>query len=107
MALLGAKSSGWPVRKQPWFRFLDSCRLVVNVHKHGKGASLTTLAAKYPEYLKNLFDDSIDVLASEPNYEDLDISDAQFTGIEQAIESFWKDFPERLYYPPEKLTARS
>lgn len=95
----------WPVRKQRWFPFLDSCRLVVNVHKHGKGASLKTLAAQYPEYLRNPFDDGIDVLTSDPDHEDLDITDAQFAAIEKAIEHFWQDFPERLYYPPEDVVA--
>ncbi len=33
--LLG--SFGWNVRSADYFRTLDACRLVVNVHKHGEG----------------------------------------------------------------------
>lgn len=95
----------WPVRKQRWFPLLDSCRLVVNIHKHGKGASLMTLATKYPEYLEKPSGGSIDVVTSDPDYEDLDITETQFTAIEKAIEYFWQDFPERLYYPPEDVGA--
>lgn len=44
---------GWNCRALPFFRHIDACRLVVNVHKHGKGSSLEQLAATYPEFLRN------------------------------------------------------
>lgn len=88
---------GWPVRQRPWFPTLDACRLVVNVYKHGKGASLEQLAKKYPDYLKPPYQGILPDGMFEPNHEHLGITEEQFSGFDKAIENFWLEFPERLY----------
>jgi hypothetical protein len=34
------ESIGWTIREKAYYPHLDACHLVVNVYKHGRGASL-------------------------------------------------------------------
>lgn len=90
---------GWNVRNEPFFPCLDACRLIVNTHKHGKGASLNELMSKYPAYLRDplnlLFPD---LVAKSLDHTYLTIDDQQFIEIADSIRAFWVAFPERLYY---------
>ena len=42
---------GWGIREEAFFSKLDACRNVVNVYKHGLGASFDVLKQSYPEYV--------------------------------------------------------
>ncbi len=88
---------GWMVRDEEFFSDLDATRLVVNVHKHGKGRALSDLAKKHPEFLiegyfkkpdgmRDLFLDA-DVLQ---------VTEDQFSSLTGAVRLFWVRFPERL-----------
>jgi hypothetical protein len=86
---------GWDCRKERFFRDIDACRLVVNVHKHGKGASLAQLAERYPEFLPSQMAST--PWGRGPDHEKLEISLEQFDSIARALREFWEDMPERLY----------
>lgn len=99
------ESFGWNVRSADYFSKLDACRLVVNVHKHGKGKSLDDLRVGFPEYL----DDPFEVLGgtlSNADYRDhthLKVSDDQIQAFSDAIVAFWRDVPENVV--DSQLTA--
>lgn len=95
---------GWSLRNERWFNKLDACRLVINVHKHGRGNSLDQLAAKYPEYLRSPLGDV--GLRDEAQYEHLGVTEDQFSEFDAAITCFWEAFPERLFYPAGNLLER-
>ena len=89
---------GWDCRAGEFFTRLEACRLIVNVYKHGKGASLDQLAASFPEYRPHPFGPaSASAFSGAPDHEWLEISEAQFDDLAKAIRSFWEVFPERLF----------
>lgn len=92
------KQFGWDCRSEPFFSFIDACRLVVNVYKHGKGRSLDELAANYPDYLQGpLVDiDEPGSVAGTPDYEMLIVTESKFDEIARALRGFWEAFPETL-----------
>ncbi|MDW3205558.1 MAG: hypothetical protein R8L07_08420 [Alphaproteobacteria bacterium] len=91
---------GWPLRQAPWFPLVSACRLIVNVHKHGKGRSLDELAQDYPQYFKGPFDNlGAGSWLKAPDHENLSVSEAEFDQIADALRQFWADFPERLFMP--------
>jgi hypothetical protein len=95
---------GWNCRKQSFFSRIEACRLVVNVYKHGKGPSLDRLADSFPEYLEGLDKDDIFYSKEFLDYEWLSVTAEQFNDMAEAISSFWKDFPGRLFYTlPENI----
>ena len=91
------KDFGWDPRKLAVFPLIDACRLVVNVYKHGKGRSLEDLAEKHPEFLNQPLRGLVRADASWLDHEWLEVSEAQFRRIADAIEKFWVQFPERLF----------
>lgn len=89
---------GWDILGEPFFSLIDACRLIVNVHKHGKGRSLEELNRLYPNYLRESFGPGIRPLI--PDYLDhtlLAVSEDHYTEIAAALRMFWVAFPERLY----------
>lgn len=92
------ESLGWNVRSADYFRTLDACRLVVNVHKHGEGKSLDELRSHFPEYLHDPFNGSGSAY-SDTKYRDhshLKVTDEQFQAFSNAILAFWRDIPENV-----------
>lgn len=90
---------GWDCRGAGFFPLIDACRLVVNVYKHGKGASLKDLDARYPEYLNRPLSGLLaeeTLFAHMTDHEWLEVSEEQFDVFADAFRSFWKEFPERL-----------
>lgn len=85
--------TGIEIKSKPFYGKIEACQLLVNVYKHGKGASHTDLAGKYPQYYPqhtprparrhNL-----------PRPEQLKVSEAQFADIADAIKEFWLNIPE-------------
>ncbi len=94
-----------PLRKAVWFPKLEACRLVVNVYKHGKGVSLDQLAARYPSYLQSPLDNIFPPVYTDPDYQSLIVTAAQFQEFDDALAAFWREFPERLFLPIDKLLA--
>lgn len=90
---------GWDVKARPYFQHLDACRLVVNVYKHGEGASFETLRQRYPEYIANPLSSvpGFGLALSHANYTNLIATDATVDLISQAIVDFWNDVPENVY----------
>lgn len=90
-------SFGWDIRNKEYFAKLDACRLVVNVFKHGDGASLDDLKSKYPEYISNPLKDLGDCDDMERlDHTNLKVSDEQIQVFSEAIIAFWKDVPEEI-----------
>ena len=88
---------GWSIRKNQFYHSLNSCRLIVNVFKHGKGKSLDSLIEDYPQYLKGRFSDSAESsFVATPRHEDLAVTEEEFDQIGKGIRQFWTDFPRRL-----------
>lgn len=94
MALLGAL--GWPAMQATYYPKLDALHLVVNVFKHGKGNSLTSLKERYPDYLGNLFANLNAGSIGFFDHTNLKITDGQIDEFSEAILAFWQDMPERI-----------
>jgi hypothetical protein len=85
----------WPIRSKAYYHNLCRCQLVVNVYKHGAGTSFDALKDKAPEFVRR----HTNVPAYfflEPDYTDLNVSDADLEDFSAAIISFWGDVPENI-----------
>ena len=97
---------GWALRSQPYFKHLDACRLVVNVHKHGDGNSLDDLSKKYPQYLQHPLKSMTGSVSSnlmKLNHGHLSSTDADVEKMSKAINEFWNDLPDRLIFGKSTL----
>lgn len=95
MGFLG--SIGWPVKNKAYYPKLDALHLIVNVFKHGRGGSLTTMKKRYPEYFNNMFANLVEWNVDSLDYSDLKITDGQFDEFSEAILAFWHDVPEQIF----------
>lgn len=95
MALLSAL--GWSVTQATYYPKLDALHLVVNVFKHGKGNSLTSLKERCPDYFENLFADLNVGSVGFLDHTNLKITDGQIDDFSEAILAFWQDVPERIF----------
>lgn len=94
------ESFGWSLRDSAFFPDLDACRLVVNVHKHGDGPSLTELANSYPQFLEHplaAMRGEIGEMWFSPSYENLKVTDENLEAFSAAILQFWRDVPENIF----------
>lgn len=87
------------VRAEEYFNKLNACRLIVNVFKHGNGASFDELKKKHPEYLRNYegmskADLSFLSSISWQNHTSLEITIDDLSNFSDAILNFWKSIPE-------------
>lgn len=88
---------GWNCRDAAFYADLNACRLVVNVHKHGKGRSLKDLATTYPEFLPGGEPfKSWAFLKSQPHHDWLELTEEQLRRLASALRQFWVEIPERL-----------
>lgn len=96
-------SLGWDFEKKCYFKKLDACRLIVNVSKHGDGASLNQLKKHYSKYLINS-SQRLNGILSDVNHLDhtvLKVSDEHIREFSAAIAMFWQDVPEQIVIVPE------
>ncbi|MDP2716911.1 MULTISPECIES: hypothetical protein [Chromatiaceae] len=93
---------GWEIRDKSYFQKLNTCRLVVNVFKHGDGTSLAELQQHYPEYLHNPFDSFGGQLSdvTHLDHTNLRVSDEHIDEFSEAMIEFWLDLPERIVNSP-------
>ena len=94
------ESFGWGLRSTLYFRDLDACRLVVNVHKHGNGPSLAELSSSYPQFIDHplgAFRGEVGMLWCSPSYEYLKVTDRDLEVFSSAILRFWRDVPENVF----------
>ena len=102
------ESFGWSIHETQFYHSLNSCRLIVNVYKHGKGYALDSLIEHYPQYLKGRFNDSAESsFLGTPRHEDLAITEEEFDQIGEGIRQFWTDFPRRLVLATDPDTDRT
>ena len=85
--------TGIDIKSKPFYEKIEACHLLVNVYKHGKGRSHTELAGKYPQYYPN-YAPGTGRRTTLPRPEQLEVSEAQFTDIADAIRDFWLNIPE-------------
>lgn len=88
---------GWGVRGESFYTKIDSCRLVVNVYKHGEGNSFVELKQKYTEYLYDPIPEFRGI--SDKDYLDhthLALTDEQLQAFSESIVEFWQKVPERI-----------
>jgi hypothetical protein len=86
---------GWKVRLQPYFVDLEACRIIVNVHKHGKGSSLDELKEKYPEHLRPGFAD-YKFMSDHIDHTYMVVEREDIERFYKAIRQFWETMPLRI-----------
>jgi hypothetical protein len=82
----------WKIQSKPYYTKLNACHLVVNVYKHGEGASFKQLKLQYPEYIQSDVESNLDFM----DYADLKVSELQIDEFSASIVDFWNDVPERI-----------
>lgn len=97
--------NGWDTKEE---RFSDSfyaMLLIVNVFKHGNGASLLQLKKDFPNFVKDpirKFEGPIvDLILSGEEYVDhsfLDINEKNIDDFATSISEFWEAIPEKIFY---------
>lgn len=85
---------GWNASREKFYAMLNQCRLIVNVYKHGEGASFEEIKVNYPQYLRHLLPYSKWQL--HVTYADLEISDIHLNNFSNAIVEFWQSVPNRI-----------
>lgn len=93
------KELGWDLRKEPYYPQLDACRMVVNAYKHGKGGSLDSLRANYPQYVKSPLEEKGLEISGQDDFIDhewLKVSANDFDELSNAIRQFWDSIPRDL-----------
>lgn len=85
---------GWNLSAQPFHKIIDSCRLIVNVYKHGHGPSLSQLREKYPQYLRS-FGSRTSFGSSYLHYNQLEVEEDALSLFHEAFGEFWKYVPSR------------
>jgi len=90
------KELGFDVRKEPYFKSLDTCRLVVNVYKHGPGDSYNDLKKLYPAFSK-ASGNSFGQLYSA--YIDILVTDKDMKDFSDSIVRFWEGVPKTAGKP--------
>lgn len=93
------ESFGWPLKSSVFFTKIDACRLVVNVHKHGDGASLKELSDRHPAYLKHPIGTILGEISGillRTSHEDLNVTEANLEEFSEAIIRFWEAVPENV-----------
>ena len=97
-----ADALAWNIREKEYFAKLDTCRLVVNVYKHGAGSSFEQLREKYPEFFPSYWripERAFGNLDYE-RHQELTVTIEQMQGFADAIVQFWKDVPENIWDHP-------
>ena len=88
-------SFGWRMREQEYFGHLDTCRLLVNVYKHGPGTSFDDIKNQHPEYLKSAVGGVLGA-ERELRYADntnLKVGDEDVDRFSNAVIAFWECVP--------------
>ncbi|WP_052250652.1 hypothetical protein [Pantoea sp. MBLJ3] len=87
---------GLELKNKAFTDMIDTCRLVVNVYKHGSGDAHNELVAKHPEYYPHYMSDEYKWFDSR--YDQLKVSPEQFNEFAEAISEFWSTLPAPCYY---------
>ncbi|WP_318615297.1 hypothetical protein [Sporosarcina sp. YIM B06819] len=78
---------------------LDELRLLANVIKHGEGGSAIELEELRPDFFISEVTDNnlMRVHRTVLNERVLNVKDTDFIKYKEALQSFWRELPERLY----------
>jgi hypothetical protein len=87
-------SWGWDLKGQGFHDTIESCRLIVNVYKHGHGTSLNQLKERFPQYLRS-FGGSGSFGRDYVHYNQLEVGEEALTLFQEAFQNFWKYVPAR------------
>lgn len=83
---------GYDLSKTLHFNILNELRLVANTIKHGDGVSCDALATIAPD----LFSQGHISYKDKPTFDDLELSNSDFTRYANGVEIFWTLFPDKL-----------
>ena len=86
----------WDIKSKPFFTTLDSCRLVVNVYKHGMGTSFDDLKVQYPQFLRKFAlstDTEPPTWINFADYKHLSITANDVDNFYQGFVNFWRFVP--------------
>jgi hypothetical protein len=93
------ESCGWKIRNKRFFGIIDSCRLIVNVFKHGNGKSLDDLKASYPQFLRTTFSgDDLPTFPEKAEHSDLEVTADDFDKFYQGFRQFWEFVPKETMF---------
>lgn len=85
---------GIDIKEQSFTKEIDVLRLVINVYKHGDGASHKKLSKQHPEFYGG--SDFFTKLNIDPDFDTLKLSIADIDRFAAAINEFWRALPARL-----------
>jgi hypothetical protein len=94
------ESWGWAIRQESWFKDLDCCRMIVNVHKHGDGPSLKVLVEAYPQYVPSppVLEGFGPASNDNTSHEHLTVNDNDLNVFAGSIVEFWRAVPENVTF---------
>jgi hypothetical protein len=89
----------WPVKNEPFFAMLQDISSIVNVYKHGKGASFKKLKKDRPQYFYRGYDPlNHPTPIKDIGHDDLEISETQLKSLCECIRDFWQQFPWQVNF---------
>ncbi|MGR9400204.1 hypothetical protein ACU8M5_10705 [Rhizobium leguminosarum] len=97
---------GWDCSAQPFLSVINECRLVVNVHKHGRGGSFDELKESFPQHLRKA---AAGVAANAPGYRDhtdLEIGRDDLGRFQRALKDFWNAVPEHIHWSDAAMVPK-
>ncbi|MDH6297459.1 hypothetical protein [Agrobacterium fabrum] len=90
---------GWDASSEEYFQKIDACRLIVNVYKHGPGASLESLKESYSHYLRiGLPDANEDAWLKFADHSHLSVTREYLLEFHAAFRAFWLSVPENIWW---------
>jgi len=93
---------GWDAPSEEYFQKIDACRLIVNVYKHGPGASLENLKESYSHYLRiGLPDANEDAWLKFADHSHLSVTREHLLEFHAAFRAFWLSVPENIWWSDE------
>lgn len=87
----------------PAFKHLDAMRLVVNVFKHGDGASLDGLRDKYPEFFPDPLGGGGGYLSRFLDHTSMVVMDEHADQFSAAILEFWQAVPDEMWIMQDEI----
>lgn len=89
---------GIDIKETNFIKKINTCRLLVNVYKHGDGAANRQLFKNHPEYYSSHITDlEYNPHINNQSYEFLQVKDHQFIEFSEAIIEFWESLPTYTY----------
>ena len=87
----------------PGYERMDAMRLVVNVFKHGDGASLDELKEKYPEFVPDPLGVGGEYYSHHLDHTNMVVTDEHLEQFSAAILDFWQSVPNEMWIKQDEI----